>query len=437
MFKNSLILVCLLVNFTVYAENPFIKHMFTADPSAHVFDGKMYVYPSHDRDDAKGFDMTDYHVFSSDDLLNWQDHGVVLDMKDVPWAKEFMWAPDCVYKNGMYYLYFPVRNKEGVFQIGVATSKSPAGAFVAEKEPIKSSFSVDPAVFVDADGQAYMYFGGAGMGGQKTPWVAKMTDDMKQFSEAPVALTGVDYWFEACWMNKIGNTYYLSYSTGGKHPEVKGGSGIAYATSDNPMGPFKYQGILNSRVSGWTNHQSVVEWKGQTYFFYHTSDMSGGKTNQRCLAAEYIHITEDGMIHEVVQTAIGIGRYNGFEKIEAENYHQTNAVTKKGNRKDGFFISLKNKDYVIFNKVDFGNKSAKNIQLQIASTAKKGTLEIRENGIKGKVLAHIAIKRTGIEQNWNTVHAEILELKSTNNIVLTFKGKKGEVLELDWIKFSE
>ena len=221
--------------------NPFVKHIFTADPSAHVFESKMYVYPSHDRDDAKGFDMTDYHVFSSDDLLNWQDHGVALDIKDVPWAKEFMWAPDCVYKKGIYYLYFPVRDKTGEFKIGVATSKLPAGPFVAEPEPIKGSFSVDPAVFIDTDGKAYMYFGGAGMGGQKTPWVAKMTDDLKQFSEAPQAMTGVDYWFEACWMNKIGNTYYLSYSTGGKHPEVQGGSGIAYATSENPMGPFKQQ----------------------------------------------------------------------------------------------------------------------------------------------------------------------------------------------------
>ncbi len=417
--------------------NPFIKHMFTADPSAHVFEGKMYVYPSHDRDNNKGFDMTDYHVFSSDDLLNWTDHGKVLDVADVPWASEYMWAPDCVFKNGTYYFYFPARNKAGEFRIGVATSKSPAGPFIPEAEPIKGSFSVDPAVFIDTDGQAYMYFGGDGMGGQKTPWVAKMDETMKEFKEAPMALTGIDYWFEACWMNKIGDTYFLSYSTGGKHPLRKGSSLIGYATSKSPMGPFVYQGLLNDRVTGWTNHHSIVEWKGQTYFFYHNSDMSGGKTAQRCLAADYIHYTADGKIHEIFQTANGLGRYDGNEKIEAENYSETNGVLKNGNRENGFHISLKNKDFFVFKNIDLTKNNPSQIELRIASANKKGLLEIREKGKAGKVIAKVKLENSKGIDAWETLTAKIPTLQGNKDLVFTYKGKKGDRLLIDWILFKE
>lgn len=436
MKRLSLVALGVLIANFGFSQNPLIKHMFTADPSAHVFDNKMYVYPSHDRDDAQGFNMTDYHVFSSSDLVNWKDHAVALDIKDVPWAKEFMWAPDCVFKNGIYYLYFPVRDKEGVFRIGVATSTKPMGPFKAEPNPIKGSFSVDPAVFIDTDGQSYMYFGGAGQGGQKTPWVAKMDASMKEFAVAPTALKGVDYWFEACWMNKINNTYYLSYSTGGKHPEVKGSSGIAYATSDNPMGPFKYQGLVNNKVSGWTNHHSIVEWKGQTYFFYHNSDRSKGKTNQRCIVADYVHITPDGVIYEVIQTKTGIGHYNGLEKIEAENYSQGFGVTKKGKKED-MNVEFTDGDSVVFNAIDFGDKKVKSVQINYASESKKGELEIRENDAKGRLLVKIPIKSTNGNLNKEAVTAKLPELVGKKNIVVVFKGKGKESVVLDWLLFNE
>lgn len=194
-------LICLILSTVVAQEkvtqpdkvpgNPFIRHMFTADPSAHVFEGKMYVYPSHDRDNPTWFNMRDYHVFSSTDLSNWEDHGVALDVDDVPWAKEYMWAPDCAYKDGWYYFYFPAKDTTGNFKIGVATSQSPSGPFIPEPEPIPGSFSVDPNVFIDDDGQAYLYFGGAGHGGSPTPWVAKLDESMKKFNEEPTELKGI------------------------------------------------------------------------------------------------------------------------------------------------------------------------------------------------------------------------------------------------------
>ncbi|MFM8983962.1 MAG: family 43 glycosylhydrolase, partial [Spartobacteria bacterium] len=189
------------------ADNPIIKHIFTADPSAHLYEGRVFIYPSHDQDKPDWFNMVDYHVFSSTNLVDWTDHGVALHVKDVPWAKEYMWAPDCAYKDGTYFFYFPARDKAGEFRIGVATSPSPAGPFKPEPNPIEGSFSIDPAVFIDDDGAAYMYFGGLGEHGKaKSPMVARLKDNMKEFAETPKRIEGADFFFEGAWMNKINGT---------------------------------------------------------------------------------------------------------------------------------------------------------------------------------------------------------------------------------------
>jgi hypothetical protein len=151
--------------------NPILKNIFTADPSAHLYEGMVFIYPSHDQDKAQGFNMVDYHVFSSTKLVDWTDHGVALDVKDVLWAKSYMWAPDCAYKDGTYFFYFPAKDKAGDFRIGVATSTSPAGPFKPEPNPIEGSFSIDPCVFIDDDGAAYMYFGGLRGGQTDSPWI--------------------------------------------------------------------------------------------------------------------------------------------------------------------------------------------------------------------------------------------------------------------------
>ncbi|HWV31467.1 MAG TPA: glycoside hydrolase family 43 protein, partial [Dyadobacter sp.] len=275
---------------------PLVSDLFTADPSAHVFNGKIYIYPSHDieanvpQDDEGGhFNMQDYHVYSMDAIGGKvTDHGVVLDLKDIPWAGRQLWAPDAAFKNGTYYLYFPVKDKQDVFRIGVATSKSPAGPFKAEPEPIPGSYSIDPAVFTDTDGQSYMYFGGI-WGGQLQRWhsgkydktlstdlgkghdqepalsakMAKMSSDMRTFAETPrdvqildeqgKPLLGGDHdrrFFEGAWMHKFNGKYYFSYSTGDTHL-------LCYAESNSPYGPFTYKGVIMKPVEGWTTHHSI------------------------------------------------------------------------------------------------------------------------------------------------------------------------------------
>ena len=298
---------------------PLVSDLFTADPSAHVFSGKIYIYPSHDveadvpQDDEGGhFQMRDYHVYSMDKIGGKvTDHGIALDVKNVPWADKQMWAPDAAFKNGTYFLYFPAKDKEGVFRIGVATSKSPTGPFKAEEKPIPGSYSIDPAVFTDTDGKAYMYLGGI-WGGQLQRWhtgtynkslmmdlgkghenepalsakIAVMKDDMLTFAEPLRDVQIIDEngkpllasdtkrrFFEGAWMHKYNGKYYFSYSTGDTHL-------LCYAEGNSPYGPFTYKGVIMNPVEGWTTHHSIVDVKGKWYLFYHDAELSG-KTHLR------------------------------------------------------------------------------------------------------------------------------------------------------------
>lgn len=293
---------------------PLVSSVYTADPSAHVFDGKLYIYASHDRetdvannDNGAQFDMRDYQVIALDDSLQVVSNHTVLPLDDVPWAGRQLWAPDAVEKAGKYYLYFPAKDKNDIFRIGVAVADKPTGPFVAEPLPIDGSYSIDPAVY-EEDGEYYLYFGGI-WGGQLQNWlqnkysenewypaddapaitakVAKLSENMKQLAEAPKDVMILDpdgqpivqgdnhrRFFEAAWLHKYKDTYYFSYSTGDTHK-------IVYATGNSPYGPFTYQGVILMPVLGWTNHHSIVEFNGQWYLFFHDSSLSNGQTHLR------------------------------------------------------------------------------------------------------------------------------------------------------------
>ena len=330
------------ISFEAFAENaisqPLIKHIYTADPSAHVFNGKIYIYPSHDIDAGNAFDdlgshfaMEDYHVISMETPHSEAvDHGVALHVNEVPWAAKQMWAPDAQEKNGKYYLFFPAKDHEGIFRIGVAIANDPAGPFTAQPQAIQKSFSIDPAVFKDADGSYYMYFGGI-WGGQLQRWrngvfnaaepqspfahlpqnhepalcakAARLTDDLLEFAEdakdviildehgEPLLQGDADRrFFEASWMHTYNNKYYFSYSTGDTHF-------ICYAIGDNPYGPFTYAGRILNPVLGWTSHHSIVEFNNEWYLFYHDSILSNGVTHLRNIKVARLTYDEHGFIH--------------------------------------------------------------------------------------------------------------------------------------------
>lgn len=313
---------------------PLVKHIYTADPSAHAFGDRIFVYPSHDRetdiafnDNGDQYDMVDYHVLSMGEVGGpVTDHGVALSAAQVPWVAKQMWAPDCAEKDGRYYFYFPARARDGRFRMGVAVGDRPEGPFAPRPEPIAGSFSIDPAAFVDDDGAAYLYFGGL-WGGQLqcynadgTQWdpaqqgphepahgdalgprVARLRDDMLEFAE-PVREISITYggkpvpaadhekrFFEAAWMHKRGDKYYFSYSTGDTHL-------IAYATGDSPYGPFEYQGTVLTPPVGWTNHHSMVSFKGRDYLFYHDCSLSGGVDHLRSVKAKEMAFDGDRIV---------------------------------------------------------------------------------------------------------------------------------------------
>lgn len=318
----------------VLPHEALVTHIYTADPSAHVFEGKLFIYGSHDQDerfpsdnDGGSYRMIDYHVLSIESFdVDPVDHGLAFSVDDIPWAEQQLWAPDCAYKDGTYYFYFPAKDSEGIFYIGVATSDRPEGPFVPEESYIPGSHSMDPCVFIDDDGQAYMVFGGI-WGGQLEKWqtgeyvatasapggttpalgpkVAKMNDDMLSFENNPEEIqilsengepiTAGDEmrrFFEGAWLHKYNDTYYLSYSTGTTHY-------LVYATSDSPTGPFTYRGKILDPVKGWTTHHSIVEFEGEWYLFYHDAKISGYDA-QRNIKYAPLYYNDDGTIQEVL-----------------------------------------------------------------------------------------------------------------------------------------
>jgi len=306
---------------------------YMADPSAHVFEGKIYIYPSHDwesgipeNDNGDHFNMKDYHVFSLDEVDGpITDHGVVLAAENIPWSGRQLWDSDVAFKDGKYYLYFSLKDQNDIFRLGVAISDKPYGPFIPQENPIKGSYSIDPCVF-EENGEYYIYFGGI-WGGQLQRYrnnkalesaafpadnepalcgkVARLRDDMLEFAEEPRDMVILDEngrpitqgdtdrrFFEASWMHKYNGKYYFSYSTGDTHF-------LCYAIGDNPYGPFTYKGVILTPVIGWTTHHSIVEYKGKWYLFHHDSVPSGGKTWLRSMKVIELEYNPDGTIKTI------------------------------------------------------------------------------------------------------------------------------------------
>jgi beta-xylosidase len=294
----------------VHAQNPIPFGMYTADPSARVFNDTLYLFPSHDGDTATWFNMVDWHVFSTTNMKDWQDHGVAFSLSDTKWAKRYAWAPDCTRKNGKYYFYYPTDQD----YIGVALSDKPSGPF---RDPlgkplitrqtrgvIANRDLIDPCIFVDDDGSAYLLFG------QNAVNIVRLNPDMISFNDTVRQLQGANHFFEAVWMHKYNGKYYLSYSGDGK---------IMYGIGDSPYGPFKYKGVILDSMNSVTNHHSIVQYKGRWYLFYHNADRffhdqpaakpdDGIRWFRRSVCVDYLHYNPDGTIQKVIPTSTGVKR---------------------------------------------------------------------------------------------------------------------------------
>ncbi len=332
------ITIILFLPIRIFADNPIVTHIYTADPAALVSNGVFYIYCGHDEapEGATGFNMWNWHILSSTDMVNWTDHGAVLSINDFSWANANAWAGHCVEKNGTYYWYVPAQNingDHGWMGIGVATSNSPTGPFTdargsalitSQTPTAEDMLNIDPAVFIDDDGAAYIYWGS---------WsqlrMARLQDNMIELAETPRVVNAYRF-FEAAWVHKRNGIYYLSYSAG-SNPAT-----IEYCTSNSPYGPWTYRGMVNNTVyNSPTNHQSIVEYQGQWYFVYHNGLAPGGGEYRRSVCIDYLYYNSDGTMQEVVQTVEGVDPVGSCDpttitpyiQIDGGSWEQTASVS--------------------------------------------------------------------------------------------------------------
>jgi hypothetical protein len=446
--KNSqqvLFIIVLVLSFAnnTNAQNPFIRDQFTADPTARVFNGRVYVFPSHDipaqpgRGRAGWFVMEDYHVFSSSNLTDWTDHGVIVSQNKVSWVDSTsfsMWAPDCVERNGNYYFYFPAGMKTSFGKgssVGVAIADNPAGPYIPQVEPIKNIRGIDPALFIDKDGQAYIYWAMGNIFG------AKLKENMLELSSQQQVVEGLpDKGLkEGPFLFERNGIYYMTY------PHVQNKTErLEYATGNNPMGPFKVMGvIMDESPSGcWTNHQSIIEFNGQWYLFYHHNDLSPNFDKNRSIRVDSLFFNEDGTIMKVTPTLRGVGLTSATKEIQVDRYSD---ISDKGasiafldslNTFKGWKTIFSIKDaWIQYNAVDFGEKKLKSVQIKTISQ-NGSTLQIRLDNAEGELLADIKIPK-GI--GWNTVNAKMLKFrKGVHNLLVLLKDNNSA--EVDWVRFK-
>ena len=444
--KLYLFLVSLIVIITndVIAQNPIIRNQFTADPSARVFNGKVYLYPSHDIPPGNGrcrddwFCMEDYHVFSSENLTEWTDHGIIVSQNKVPWVDSTsysMWAPDCIEKDGKYYFYFPTRAKDTSFgrgfAIGVAIAEYPEGPFTPQPEPIKNVHGVDPNVFIDKDGQAYLYWSMGNIYG------AKLKENMIELASEPQMIKGLPEkgLKEGPYLFQRNGIYYMTY------PHVQRTiERLEYAMGTNPLGPFKFTGVImdESPTGCWTNHHSIIEFKNQWYLFYHHNDLSPQFDKNRSVRIDSLFFQEDGTIQKVSPTLRGVGITAASQRIQIDRYSD---ISKEGasiafndslNTFEGWKAILDRANaWIKYNSVDFGNNKFKSVIVK-ALSENGGTVQIRMNSVAGPIVAEVKIPDGN---KWNIITAPVSKLKSgVQNLVVILKDNNRA--EIDWISFE-
>ena len=418
------------------AQNPLIMDQFTADPTARVFEGKVYVYPSHDipvpPDSGvreNWFCMEDYHVFSSENLTDWTDHGVIVTQTEVPWLQRKsynMWAPDCVNRDGKYYFYFPTGRR-----IGLAVADKPYGPFKCEAEPVEGARGIDPCVLVDRDGQTYMYTS------MNRIFAGKLKDNMREMESGMKVIENLPQngLIEGPFVFERNGIYYLTYPHVANKTER-----LEYAIGTNPMGPFEHKGvIMDESPSGcWTNHHSIVEYKGQWYLFYHDKDLSPDFDKNRSIRADYLYFNDDGTIQKVIPTLRGVGITKAQSEIQIDRYSE---ISKEGvsvsfindeNKHEGWKAILAAQNaWIRYNKVDFGREKLKSVLIKTSSQT-GGAIDIRIDAVDGQLLAEADIAEN---TDWSVVKSALSGSPAgIHDMFVILKDSK--IVEIDWIKFE-
>jgi arabinoxylan arabinofuranohydrolase len=443
---GSAALLVLLTSPKARADNPIVQHIYTADPAPMVHGDTVYLYTSHDEDQTLNgfFTMNDWFLFSSKDMVNWTDHGSPASWKTFSWASaNKSWAPHCVERNGKFYLYVPVSDK-----IGVAVADSPTGPFKdAIGAPLLNNYQyIDPTVFVDDDGQAYLYFGNPKL------WYVKLNEDMISYTGGvqQVNMTTQSFgtrrggatadrpssYEEGPWFYKRNDLYYLMYPTGAL-PEH-----MAYSTSPGPTGPWTYGGEIMNSVNGhaFTNHGGIIDFKGHSYFFYHTQELPGGGGYKRSAAVEEFTYGQNGSIPTIQKTSAGVTEsvepLNPYERVEGETMAWGDGIEVENSSDGGRDLSsIENGDNIKVESVDFLT-GALSFEASVASAGAGGTIELHVDAENGQTIGTCDVSPTGGWQTWETVTCDVSEISGVHDLFLVFKGGGGSLFNLDWYRFE-
>lgn len=438
---SKILLLCggcaLLNSLNVNAQRPIIQTKYTADPAPMVYNDTVFLYTTHDEDDAEGFKMQDWLLYTSTDMVNWTDHGVVASLKSFDWVKRDngAWAEQVVERNGKFYMYCPIHGNG----IGVLVSNSPYGPF---KDPLGKPLvwqkehwdDIDPTVFIDEDGQAYMYWGNPNC------YYVKLNEDMISYSGDIVKLKETpEHYQEGPWFYKRNGHYYLAFAST-CCPE-----GIGYAMSDSPTGPWKTKGYImrpTERTRG--NHPGIMDYKGKSYVFGLNYDLLKQETNthyeRRSVSVAEMHYNEDGTIQEVPYWADTkleqIGTFNPFRKVEAETMAWGYGLKTTPNAdKSLSVVDVNNGEYICVRGVDFGKNKARRFEVS-ALPLEGGNLKIRLDAPDGKIVGNVNIPQGNETSKYELYSCEVNAVSGIHDLYLSFEGENNkDLFELDYWKF--
>ena len=436
----------------VAAQNPFVQTWFTSDPAPMVHDGTMYVYTGHDEDGADFFWMQEWRVYSTTDMVNWTDHGSPLALEDFHWADDRAWASQCIERDGKFFWYICAHSKlSGGMAIGVAVADSPTGPFRdALGKPLFENGSwdhIDPTVFIDDDGQAWL------MWGNPKVYYLKLNRDMISY-QGEVGMLPMteqafgaptmgerqknkqykDCYVEGPWLTKRNGTYQLLYAAGGI-PEH-----ISYSTAPSPTGPWTYAGEIMPLydTGSFTNHCGVADYKGHSYFFYHTGNLPGGGGFGRSVAVEEFRYNADGSFPKIMPTDEGVkplATFSPYQRVQAETMAFSKGVKTEQNRQRGVYVTdIHNGDFIKLQNVDFATGKPKAFKAAVASGLRGGQIELHIDSVAGMCLAQLDVPATGGWEQWRNLSADIeAKVEGVHDLYLVFKGRKGpKLFNLDW-----
>ncbi len=424
------------------ADNPIIQTIYTADPAPLVYNNRVYLFVDHDQDGSTTYDMIDWRLFSSADMVNWQDHGSPMALTTFSWANANAWAGQVIPRNGMFYYYAPMRHTTGAMAVGVGVSPNITGPYGdALGHPLVENNEIDPTVFIDDNNQAYLYWGNPDL------YYVKLNQDMISYSgsstKIPLTTAGFGVrtgnpsrnttFEEAPWVYKRNGIYYLLYAADCCSEDIR------YSTGTSALGPWTYRGvIMPTQGTSFTNHEGVVDFQGNSYFFYHNGALPGGSGYTRSVCVEQFHYNSDGTIPIINMTTTGApqsGTLNPYVRQEAETIAFSSGVKTESCSEGTLNVGyISNGAYIKVKGAAFG-AGAKTFNARVASDGSGGNIELRVGSLTGELIATCTVPNTGGWQTWETVSCPVTGATGTQDLFFHFTGGSGYLFNINWWQF--